>query len=197
MRSKGLKIFGVIALLALVLAFVIKLNMDRLEKNAARKAYFNVIQKEFPYSVNNKKIFREAIRLGVDVNYQGEKRYAAIHVASMLGDEEALSLLIKSGAKVDLKAEFGRSALHFAKNKRIVSALVQHGADINLRDIKGATPLMIAVIQNRKDAAIALVDAGADKGLKTTAGVSANDFCVYKHKKELRVWLDEPVGGGR
>ena len=60
----------------------------------------------------------------------------------------------------------------------IVDALLEARGDVNLKDIRGMTPLMLAVSSETQDAAIVrrLVHAGADVNAKSKAGESALDW---------------------
>jgi ankyrin repeat protein len=54
-----------------------------------------------------------------------------------------------------------------------IKALLQGGADVNVRDDLGATPLMNAVALPGQDCVRALLDAGADVNAVTTTGATA------------------------
>ncbi|KAL2813422.1 ankyrin repeat-containing domain protein [Aspergillus granulosus] len=71
--------------------------------------------------------------------------------------------------------DMGQAALHYATaDSRIemVQLLIDHGADINLRNRYGRTPLHLASLAGRWDAAEVLLDAGADMTIKDDWGAS-------------------------
>jgi ankyrin repeat protein len=63
------------------------------------------------------------------------------------GAEEAVKLLLRAGARIDVVNEADYTALHgaaFRGLNEVVELLVDSGADINARDFKGRTPYRIA-----------------------------------------------------
>jgi ankyrin repeat protein len=73
---------------------------------------------------------------------------------------------VKRGANVNAANSQGHTALHFALAKpasaRIVKQLVTLGADINVKDKSGSTPLSLALAGNRFDIAGFLFKKGAE-----------------------------------
>lgn len=59
---------------------------------------------------------------------------------------------------------------------RAVERLLERGADVNVRDGSGATPLMAAVRQNRLEVARRLIEAGANVDAQDDAG--QNDYLI-------------------
>jgi hypothetical protein len=104
-------------------------------------------------------------------------------------DPEIISLLLKSGAAVDAKNAFGKTALMYAiqeRNTKSVSVLLDAHADVNAKtneDIQcsalkagGRTPLMYAAWQGTPAIAKMLADAGARVDEKDTNGETAADY---------------------
>lgn len=58
---------------------------------------------------------------------------SALHVACLNGKVEVLQLLLEAGADPNIKDGFGRTPLYLAQNLESISALINHGADINWR----------------------------------------------------------------
>lgn len=78
-----------------------------------------------------------------------------------------LMLLIEYGGDVNLpgKSMFGDAPLHGAvleKNIESMRILIEHGADIDVRDNRGRTPLLLACILLDFEQALALFELGAD-----------------------------------
>eukprot|EP00049_Salpingoeca_infusionum_P019554 m.362398 g.362398 ORF g.362398 m.362398 type:complete len:420 (+) comp20438_c0_seq1:138-1397(+) len=110
-------------------------------------------------------------RLGKLLTMHKSLDITMMHVAS-LGDLEALQFLIENGhVSVNIARRKGKNtALHtaLAQNKlAVVPYLLSQGADINARNDRGVTPLMIAVTASKGPAIIrTLLDAGADPTIK-------------------------------
>ena len=68
----------------------------------------------------------------------------SIHVATSLGNIEAVKQHIAAGADVNAKDKYGRTPLHKATvegHKYVVELFIAKGANVNAKDRKGATPL--------------------------------------------------------
>ena len=55
----------------------------------------------------------------------------------------------------------------YRSNFNILSILLDHGADVNVRDSRGFTALQIAVLWRKRDAAIILIQRGSDMSVVT------------------------------
>jgi hypothetical protein len=74
--------------------------------------------------------------------------------------------------------------------EKVVVALVDGGADVNVCDIHGRTPLMLACAQGMVEAVQALIGAGADVNAKDNAGHRVLQYsCVAVKPSELRAAL--------
>jgi ankyrin repeat protein len=115
-----------------------------------------------------------------------------IHSA-MNCNTEAAKLLLAKGADVNAKVTFagkvkfgdiqlvGLTPLSIASaycRPELIDTLIAAKADVNSRDVRGMTPLMIAVSSEMQDAAIVrrLVHAGADVNAKSKAGEAPLDW---------------------
>jgi hypothetical protein len=85
---------------------------------------------------------------GVDINYQTKDGITALTIASIDKDNiETISLLIKKGANVNAKGRDGYSLLHRASKYgyfNVVNFLIDNGAELNIEDSYGYTPLELA-----------------------------------------------------
>src|SRR4051812_27742817 len=82
---------------------------------------------------------------------------------------DLVQALIKAGANVKLKNQFGASAISEAAiigSAPIIDVLIKAGADPNFKNPEGETPLMEAARSGKVDAAKRLLDAGADVNAK-------------------------------
>lgn len=81
-----------------------------------------------------------------------------------------------------------------ADRQQIVTALAAAGADLNVRDERSYTPLMIAVASGQCDLVAALVLAHADEGLRAKTGETALDWAGAEDHPECAPLL---AGGQR
>ena len=69
----------------------------------------------------------------------------ALHYAARWANKEVIKALINKGVKIDRLDSMGRSVLHHAVFRKIemsdILLLIQAGADINVADQNGMTPL--------------------------------------------------------
>jgi ankyrin repeat protein len=134
----------------------------------------------------------EAVRLliehGADVNaVEALQEQTALMWAAAEGHVDIVDALLKAGADPNRKARAselttrstrtdypsgGFTALHWAVrngDEPVVRRLVEGGADLNITNADGATPMMLAIVNDRFDLAAKLVELGAD----------ANDGSLY------------------
>jgi hypothetical protein len=85
---------------------------------------------------------------------------------------EVFRLFLEHGANPNILRE--RQPLIFSvwKNLDSLRALLDHGADINMRDDAGDTPLLFYLWNGRWDAALLLLERGADIDVKNNVGTT-------------------------
>lgn len=96
---------------------------------------------------------------------------------------------------INKKTITGQSIVHmFATPDRIdeIAWLKNAGADMNIKDSNGETPLMAAVMSSSPAAVQALLDAGADPSIANTRGVAPLMQAVLNHKENgiTKILLD-------
>ena len=131
---------------------------------------------------------------GAKVNaVEALQEQSALMWAAAEGHVDIVDLLLDKGADPNLKARAteltarstradypsgGFTALHWAVrngDEPVVRRLVEGGADLNITNADGATPMMLAIVNDRFDLAAKLVELGAD----------ANDGSLY-YAMEMR-----------
>ena len=108
-------------------------------------------------------------------------------------DLELVRALIKAGANVKLKNQFGTSALTEAAiigSAPIIGALLKAGADPNSKNPEGETPLMAVARSGNVEAAKRLVEARADVNAKENwGGQSALMWAAAQSQAEMVKFL--------
>lgn len=145
---------------------------------------------------NDTNTIRMLIDAGVDVNAADLPGITPLMMAAgWNGNLDAVKLLLANGAKVNAvsrpvmglpskngPSEFGSlTALLMAAPfgpPELIKTLLDAGADVNARDVRGMTPLMLAVSTDRQDAAVIqmLLEHGADLTIKSKLGETAGDW---------------------
>ncbi|GJQ80577.1 hypothetical protein Trydic_g19981 [Trypoxylus dichotomus] len=120
----------------------------------------------------------------VDVNTCITNSFSALYVAANNGREDVVTYLIKHGANIN-KLENGSTVLFslmFGKEDKlykIVSLLLEKGADVNAKASHGFTPLHIAAISGKSKMFQLLCDNGADMNALTEDKLTPRDFVSH------------------
>jgi len=119
---------------------------------------------------------------GADPNIQDINGASCLHYAATLGLETIAASLLRNGAFLNQRDEWDECALHWAVREggeiamRIVRMLANHGAELNVRNEDGETPLDLAIETGDHDVAQLLLSLGAmDCDLATSSMALADD----------------------
>ena len=117
------------------------------------------------------KRIREAVEHGADVNAKGKypPYPTALHFAvrKLINPDKGLTkFLLEHGANPNIKDHFGKTPLFYATELDTVKELVEHGANVNVKDKRGWFPLKEALMGGYLKIARYLLDHGADLNMK-------------------------------
>uniref|UniRef100_A0A8C0GGA2 Ankyrin repeat domain 53 n=1 Tax=Chelonoidis abingdonii TaxID=106734 RepID=A0A8C0GGA2_CHEAB len=125
--------------------------------------------------------------------------FSAIHLAALHGRLECLKLVVeKFEVDVNLASLTGWTPIHLVMNKEsgpraleCLQYLIGKGADINIQNQGGTSPLHKAASEGRLNCIIELVKAGADVHAKDAEGQQPIDLCrIWAHRSCARYLSD-------
>ena len=147
---------------------------------------------------NDLSTIRIALDAGVDVNAVGATGLTPLLLSAGYANVAATKLLLSKGAKVNAMTETlglfpgedpksGPVALHNftpllmampLSSQEVVQTLLEAGADVNAKDSRNMTPLMLAVATNHQNPIVIrmLLDHGANVEVQSHAGETAADW---------------------
>jgi len=114
-----------------------------------------------------------------------------VMMAALRGNLEWTQRLLDRGAQLNRK---GWTPLHYAASgpePKLVSFLLDRGAEIEARSPNGTTPLMMAARYGAYDAAERLLARGADPRARNDLGLGAADFARQGDREALAAKLAE------
>ncbi|XP_064155435.1 serine/threonine-protein phosphatase 6 regulatory ankyrin repeat subunit A-like isoform X2 [Anguilla rostrata] len=115
-----------------------------------------------------------------------------LYWAAYKGQRSSVELLLKCGADVNSQCKHGGTPLHAAVGlfPDCVLVLIQHGADVDLPDIWGVTPMYLAACSGQIACIHLLVQAGAKVNYKNKTGEAPKQL---SSRPTLLKWLEELV----
>lgn len=124
----------------------------------------------------------------------------ALYQAAGEGKSAEVVALLKSGVDVDGRTRSGSYALNAAAVENeidVIRILLDHGANPNVQNSQGDTPLICATkYAGGKAGTVELfVNAGADLGIRDNKGNTALDYAKANRQQEAISLLEKSNGG--
>ena len=138
------------------------------------------------------------VSLNSAAEYTGKSQFQ-IYAAIVSNNVIEVENIIERGFIVNYKmGNFARrTALHIAAEKGslpIIKLLIVKGADVNVSDPNGVTPILLAAKNQRKDCVLFLYNNGADLDMKTNNGAGFKEYMNTRDRefyiKNLRYHTD-------
>jgi ankyrin repeat protein len=134
---------------------------------------------------------------GADPTLQDFKGETILHLfCKEMGDyPEALQDIIEKGGNVNQANRMGEYPLHLVSNNaNLTKVLIQNGADLEVRDRLGQTPLVWGIYKKNKSVLKALIEAGADVNARAYNGCTPLHYAVWVDSIESLELLIEHGG---
>ena len=128
----------------------------------------------------------------VDMYSDRKPNITVLEIASRAGQKEMILYFIGKGMDINRRSSGGYTALHHVKDIPTAKVLLDNGADINIQDNHGWTPLMNSISKDKIKLAKFLIDKGADPNIpETDSGSTPLFLSIGKGKIELARLLFE------
>ena len=132
----------------------------------------------------------------ININFQNENGWSALHFASDEGNLKIVDILIKSNINLDLKTnDEKKTALHLSVNRGyfdISKLLIENGAKINIRDREQNLPIHICAAQGHDEILNYILEKNSSGlKLKNVYNKSPIDLATKESTKEIiKKYLD-------
>ncbi|XP_062092359.1 protein VAPYRIN-like [Humulus lupulus] len=124
----------------------------------------------------------------VEVLERGEE----VLMAARRGDAPCLELLLKTGAIINYRDQYGLTALHAAAmkgHKDVLAMLAEFGGDLDSRDDEGHSPLHLAVVGGSLEAVVTLVGIGANMYVESNSKATPLYMATIMGQRDIADFL--------
>jgi len=108
---------------------------------------------------------------------------------------EVFRLFLEHGANPNILREHQPLSFSLWRNVDSLRVLLDHGADINMRDEAGDTPLLFYLWNGRWDATFLLLERGADIDVKNNSGTTP-EVAIANGKRIAEEVMQKPLPDG-
>ncbi len=137
-------------------------------------------------------VIQTLIQKAADLTIKDAEKNSILHLACRADKDLAVKYLLETG-KLDVsdREELGRSPLHFAKDKRIIAALLNHGAELIAKDNDDWTPLHLACRDCNERMVNNLLDSAKENQISSVVnakgknGETAFHIAAAKNQKKI------------
>lgn len=174
---------------------------DGADVNAQASSYWHTTPLISAIQHEHYKAVSYLLEHGADANLVDKNGAAPIHAAVLFspkGDTRFVSALVEHGANIYLADRLGNQAIHLAASEsygpdkkpfprlELIEWLVKNGAHINARNKSFETPLHCSVVGANIEAALKLIELGANPTLRDNRGRTPLGYAEYLHDLSLR-----------
>lgn len=141
------------------------------------------------------------IKLGADVNGRNSEGKTPLMMAVKAGEYKIAEFLVEKGARVDQVYSDSTALIDLVSNEPddrydlpMLELLIKAGADVNIKNEYGLTPLLIAVKNRLIFFADALLKAGADVNAVDPGGRTAKQIAHDRLSSGIEMLIDSYMG---
>ena len=171
-------------------------DIEQIERHIAWNSDMNQLDRDgyAPLHVAVRKgrvaITRLLIKTGVDVNLPAANGDTPIALAILGAHPRIADLLLKAGAKLDATDLLLRAAEQGVSERGVIQYLTEHNANIEVKNARGDTPLLIAIRQGNHKLAKHLVNHGANVTVIDAQGKSALEIAKSLKLGDIALLLE-------
>ena len=128
---------------------------------------------------SNREMLRLLVRKGASLGSVDSEGRSVVHQAARARDRDVMAFLLDNGGTsqeiINQKTKHGHTPLHTAvraDGPEIVSLLLESGADVNITDTQGWSPLHLAVIRGHSDCVVSILHFGIKVDMMTRGWTS-------------------------